>query len=53
IKNGKDGVWSWEQTIYPALSGKIAVYLDDTPFWDMGTPERLASLEEFLEKTAL
>jgi len=53
LAHGKEGVWSWEETIYPALGGKAAVHLDDTTFWDMGTPERLALLEEFLNKTSL
>ena len=48
-KYGKDGKWSWEGTVYPALSGEIRAHLDDTPFWDMGTPERLASLENFFK----
>ena len=47
--HGKDGKWSWEETVYPALSGKIHAHLDNTPFWDMGTPERLASLENFFK----
>ena len=53
MEHGKSGVWSWEQTVYPALAGRIQIHLDDTPFWDMGTPERLALLEEFLKKTTL
>ncbi len=48
-KYGKDGKWSWEETVYPILSGEIRAHLDDTPFWDMGTPERLASLENFFK----
>ena len=48
-KHGKDGKWSWEETVYPTLSGEIRAHLDDTPFWDMGTPERLASLENFFK----
>ena len=48
-KYGKDGKWSWEGTVYPTLSGEIQAHLDDTPFWDMGTPERLASLENFFK----
>jgi NDP-sugar pyrophosphorylase family protein len=53
LAHGKEGVWSWEETVYLALGGKAAVHLDDTVFWDMGTPERLALLEEFLNKTSL
>jgi NDP-sugar pyrophosphorylase family protein len=52
LEHGKDGVWSWEETVYSALAGKAAVHLDNTPFWDMGTPERLALLERFLKETA-
>ena len=46
---GRDGKWSWEETVYPKMSGKIGAYLDDTKFWDMGTPERLSKLTEFLK----
>ena len=46
IENGK---WSWETTVYPAMSGKIRAHIDNTKFWDMGTPERLKKLEEFLD----
>lgn len=53
LKHGKEGKWSWEETVYSALSGKAAVHLDDTTFWDMGTPERLASFEKFLKNTPL
>ena len=53
LEHGKEGVWSWEETVYPALSGKASVHLDSTRFWDMGTPERLALLEKFLNETAL
>ena len=28
---------------------QIGAYLDDTKFWDMGTPERLSKLTEFLK----
>ena len=31
------------------MSGKIGAHLDDTKFWDMGTPERLSKLTEFLK----
>ena len=47
---GRDGAWSWEEEVYPAMSGSIAAHLDETPFWDMGTPERLRMLESFLEE---
>ena len=46
---GRDGKWSWEETVYPKMSGKIGAHLDDTKFWDMGTPERLSKLTEFLK----
>ena len=48
---GKEGHWSWEKTVYPTMSDNIHVHLDNTKFWDMGTPERLARLEEFLNKS--
>jgi hypothetical protein len=35
------------------LSGKAAVHMDQTAFWDMGTPERLALLEAFLKESTL
>ena len=38
------------EEVYPALSGLIAAHLDETPFWDMGTPERLEMLESFLKE---
>ncbi len=47
---GRDGSWSWEEEVYPALSGLIAAHLDEAPFWDMGTPERLRKLESFLKE---
>ena len=47
---GRDGVWSWEEVVYPCMSGLIAAHLDDTPFWDIGTPEGLDLLESFLKK---
>jgi len=37
----------------PEMSMKASAYLDNTKFWDMGTPERLERLEEFLNKTSL
>ena len=46
---GKNGKWSWEKTVYPALSGKIFAYVDNTKFWDMGTPERLELLNKFFK----
>ena len=46
---GRDGKWSWEETVYPNLSGRIGAHLDNTKFWDMGTPERLSKLTEFLK----
>ena len=53
LKYGKDGEWSWEEAVYPALAGQARVHVDNTKFWDMGTPEGLALLEEFLDKTTL
>lgn len=53
LNHGKDGTWSWEHEVYPSIAGKAAVHLDDTRFWDMGTPERLALLEQFLDSTTL
>ena len=50
MKNGK---WSWEQTVYPAMSGKIRAHIDNTKFWDMGTPERLIKLEDFLDSRTI
>ncbi len=50
MKNGK---WSWEQTVYPAMSGKIRAHIDNTKFWDMGTPERLKKLEDFLDSRTI
>lgn len=47
---GREGPWSWEEEVYPSLSGMIAAHLDDSPFWDMGTPERLEMLEFFLNE---
>ena len=44
IEHGRDGRWSWEEEIYPQLSGSIAAHIDDSPFHDMGTPERLEKL---------
>ena len=48
-EHGKDGKWSWEETVYPILSGQITAHVDNTPFWDMGTPERLSRLEKFFQ----
>ena len=50
-KYGKNGKWSWEETVYPALSGQIIAHIDNTKFWDMGTPKRLEKLENFLKKS--
>ena len=48
--HGKDGKWSWEESVYPAMSGTISAYCDNTPFWDMGTPQRLSRFENFLNQ---
>ena len=48
---GKEGKWSWEKTVYPTMSNNIHVHLDNTKFWDMGTPERLERLEEFFNES--
>ena len=32
-----------------ALSGKIIAHIDNTKFWDMGTPERLEVLNQFFK----
>ena len=50
---GKNGKWSWEETVYPALSGQIIAHIDNTKFWDMGTPKRLEKLENFLKKSGI
>lgn len=50
---GKNGKWSWEETVYPALSGEITAHIDNTKFWDMGTPERLEELEYFFKKSGI
>tara|TARA_Y100000590_G_scaffold445156_1_gene576898 strand:- start:1217 stop:1915 length:699 start_codon:yes stop_codon:yes gene_type:complete len=47
---GKDGSWSWEGEVYKSMAGSIAAHLDDSPFWDVGTPERLVRLGRFLEE---
>ena len=52
LQHGKDGTWSWEETAYSALSGQAVVHLDSTQFWDMGTPEGLELLENFLNESA-
>ena len=49
VKFGKSKKWSWEETVYPQMSGQIHAYIDETPFWDMGTPERLERLEKFFD----
>ena len=46
---GKSEKWSWEETVYPQLSGQIHAHIDQTPFWDMGTPDRLERLEKFFD----
>ena len=46
---GRDGKWSWEETVYPKLSGRIGAHIYNTKFWDMGTPERLSKLTDFLK----
>ena len=48
---GKEGKWSWEKTVYPAMSKDIYVHIDNTKFWDMGTPERLERLEGFFNES--
>ena len=48
---GKEGKWSWEKTVYPAMSKDIHAHIDNTKFWDMGTPERLVRLEEFFNES--
>ena len=53
LKHGKDGPWSWENTIYSAMANEIHVHLDSTKFWDMGTPERLEKLEQFFNESSL
>ncbi|HJL58847.1 MAG TPA: hypothetical protein QF621_00705, partial [Candidatus Thalassarchaeaceae archaeon] len=47
---GKEGKWSWEETVYPKLSGEIVAHIDDTAFWDMGTPEKLSQIKDFFDK---
>ena len=44
MEYGREGRWSWEEVVYPQLSGLIAAHHDDTQFHDMGTPERLERL---------
>ena len=53
LEHGKDGPWSWENTIYSAMANEIHVHLDSTKFWDMGTPERLEKLEQFFNESSL
>ena len=52
LDHGKEGTWSWENTIYPALSTEIHVHVDSTQFWDIGTPERLERLEKFFNESS-
>jgi NDP-sugar pyrophosphorylase family protein len=47
---GIEGRWSWEETIYPKLSGEIIAHIDSTKFWDMGTPKRLEILDDFFKE---
>ena len=47
----KEGKWSWEKTVYPAIPNDIHVHIDNTKFWDMGTPERLKRLEQFFNES--
>ena len=49
-RHGKDGSWSWEEVVYRSMAGSIAAHVDDSPFWDMGTPESLARLERYLDE---
>lgn len=49
-ETGKEGSWSWEEVVYSSMAGSIGAHIDDSPFWDIGTPERLARLQEFLDK---
>lgn len=49
-RHGKEGSWSWEGDVYQSMAGSIAAHVDDAPFWDVGTPERLFRLERFLEE---
>ena len=49
LSHGREGFWSWEEEVYPSLSGFIAAHLDDSGFWDIGTPEGLGELDKFLQ----
>ena len=49
-RNGRSGSWSWEGVVYRAMAGSIASHVDDSPFWDIGTPDRLSRLERFLDE---
>ncbi len=49
-KYGKPGKWGWEQTIYSKISEDIFIHLDNTKFWDIGTPDRLSKLEDFFKE---
>ena len=49
LSHGREGFWSWEEEVYPSLSGFIAAHLDDSGFWDSGTPEGLDELDKFLQ----
>ena len=50
VDHGREGKWSWEETIYMTLAGEMNAYVDNTAFWDMGTPERLSRFEDFLNQ---
>ena len=47
-RHGGEGAWSWENVVYRSMAGSIAAHVDDSPFWDIGTPERLSKLDRFL-----
>ena len=47
-EHGFGGSWGWEERVYSAISGTIAAHMDNSPFWDMGTPSGLEKLELFL-----
>ena len=47
---GREGAWSWEEDVYQSMAGSIAAHVDDSPFWDIGTPERLFRLGRFLDE---
>jgi D-glycero-D-manno-heptose 1,7-bisphosphate phosphatase len=49
-RHGADGAWSWEGVVYRSMAGSIAAHMDDSPFWDVGTPDRLSKLDRFLNE---